>query len=364
LKRILFTVTNDLDYDQRMQRICTSLANAGYNVLLVGRKLNTSVPLQQQVFQQKRLRCVFNKKFLFYAEYNLRLFFFLFFTRMDAVCAIDLDTIIPCYFVSRLRDKLRIYDAHELFSEMKEVITRPRVRKMWSHIEKYYVPKFVHGYTVSESIAEEFGRRYGVRYSVIRNLPVEKELAVNRPIEKKAFLYQGAINEARGLEALVEAMNYVDAELHLYGDGNIDEEIKDLIRRRGLEKKVIMKGKILPAELHLVTQHAYAGINLVEPAGLNQLYSLSNKFFDYIQAGIPQLTMNFPEYKKINDTYQVAVLTSTINVKDVADKLNLLLNDEALYQNLKNNCMMARNVFSWQAEEPKLLEFYKTLFRR
>ena len=159
-------------------------------------------------------------------------------------------------------------------------------------------------------------------------------------------------------------MNYVDAELHLYGDGNIDEEIKDLIRRKGLDKKVIMKGKILPAELHLVTQHAYAGINLVEPAGLNQLYSLSNKFFDYIQAGIPQLTMNFSEYKKINDRYQVAVLTSTINVKDVADKLNLLLNDEALYQNLKSNCMMARKVFSWQVEEPKLLEFYKTLFRR
>jgi len=347
-----------------MQRICTSLANAGYNVLLVGRKLNTSVPLSQQVFQQKRIRCAFNKKFLFYAEYNLRLFFLLLFKSMDAVCAIDLDTIASCYFVSRLRNKLRIYDAHELFSEMKEVIRRPRIKQMWSRIERYYVPKFVNGYTVSESIAEEFGRRYGVRYSVIRNLPVERELAVNRPIEKKAFLYQGAVNEARGLEALVEAMNYVDAELHLYGDGNIDEEIKDLIRQSGLEKKVIMKGKILPAELYAVTQNAYAGINLVEPEGLNQLYSLSNKFFDYIQAGIPQLTMDFPEYKKINDTYQVAVLTSTITVSEIADKLNVLLNDETLYQYLKNNCMVARKVLSWQTEEPKLLEFYKTLFQR
>ncbi|HYK47932.1 MAG TPA: group 1 glycosyl transferase, partial [Parafilimonas sp.] len=316
MKHIVFTVTNDLDYDQRMQRICTSLANAGYNVLLVGRKLNTSVPLQQQVFQQKRLRCVFNKKFLFYTEYNLRLFFFLLFTRMDAVCAIDLDTIIPCYFVSRLRNKLRIYDAHELFSEMKEVITRPRIKKMWSGIEKYSVPKFADGYTVSESIAEEFRRRYGVRYSVIRNVPVEKQLAAKQSIENKIFLYQGAINEARGLEALVEVMNYVDAELHLYGDGNIDEQIRKLIRGNRLEKKVIMKGKILPAELYDVTQHAYAGINLVEPAGLNQLYSLSNKFFDYIQAGIPQLTMDFQEYKKINDEYQVAVLTSTINVME------------------------------------------------
>ena len=119
MKRIVFTVTNDLSYDQRMQRICTSLANAGYNILLIGRKLKNSVALKEEIFEQKRLRCFFNKGFLFYAEYNTRLFFFLLFVQMNAVCAIDLDTILPCYFVCGLRGKKRIYDAHELFTEMK-----------------------------------------------------------------------------------------------------------------------------------------------------------------------------------------------------------------------------------------------------
>src|ERR1043165_8632147 len=149
---IYFTVTNDLSYDQRMHRICISLANAGYRITLVGRKLKTSISLQQRPFAQKRLRCFFNKGFLFYAEYNLRLFFFLLTQKMDGICAIDLDTILPCLFISKLKAVPRIYDAHEYFTELKEVRTRPAVKKFWTGIERFAVPKFQCGYTVSEGL--------------------------------------------------------------------------------------------------------------------------------------------------------------------------------------------------------------------
>jgi hypothetical protein len=98
-----------------MNRICSSLSAAGYSVVLVGRKLENSLPLQPKNFLQFRLRCIFNKGFPFYAEYNLRLFFFLLFRKMDAICAIDLDTILPVYLVSAIRGRKRIYDAHEFF---------------------------------------------------------------------------------------------------------------------------------------------------------------------------------------------------------------------------------------------------------
>src|SRR5450432_542599 len=100
---IYFTVTNDLTYDQRMIRICTSLANAGYKIMLTGRKMKGSIPLIEQPFQQKRIRCLFERGKLFYAEYNLRLFFYLLFKKADCICAIDLDTILPCYFISKLK---------------------------------------------------------------------------------------------------------------------------------------------------------------------------------------------------------------------------------------------------------------------
>jgi hypothetical protein len=79
--------------------------------------------LTPQAFKQKRLNCFFEKGFLFYTEYNLRLFFFLLFQKADIICAIDLDTILPVYFVTALKKQKRVYDAHELFTEQKEVIT-------------------------------------------------------------------------------------------------------------------------------------------------------------------------------------------------------------------------------------------------
>lgn len=345
-----------------MQRICTSLANAGYNVLLIGRRLNDSVALKQEKFQQKRLKCFFTKGFLFYAEYNLRLFFYLLFIKMDAVCAIDLDTILPCYFVSFVRGKKRVYDAHELFTEMKEVISRPAIKKRWMAIEEFVVPKFKNGYTVSYSIAEEFKKRYGLGYAVIRNLPYKKSVDQAKQQAEKFLLYQGAINEARGLENLIIAMKDVNAILVMYGDGNIFEKIKALIIENNLENKIQLKGKIAPQELETTTATAYVGINLVEPIGLNQLYSLANKFFDYVQAGIPQLTMNFPEYKKINDEHEVALLINTIKPKEITNALNILLNDAVLYERLKANCLIAADVFTWQKEEEKLLNFYKNVF--
>ena len=142
MKRIIFAVTTDLSYDQRMIRICTSLSSNGYLVTLVGRKVNASIPLSQQPFLQKRLSCIFNKGKLFYAEYNLRLFIYLLGQKMHCICAIDLDTIIACYLISKLRNITRVYDAHELFCEMKEIVTRPRVYKIWKNIEKLTVPKF------------------------------------------------------------------------------------------------------------------------------------------------------------------------------------------------------------------------------
>jgi len=86
-----------------MIRICTSLANAGYTVVLVGRKLKSSLPLVPQPFIQKRIYCLFEKGKLMYAEHNLRLFFYLLFKKMDCIGAIDLDTILPCYIISRLK---------------------------------------------------------------------------------------------------------------------------------------------------------------------------------------------------------------------------------------------------------------------
>jgi len=63
---IIFTVTNDLTYDQRMERICSTMANAGYKVTLVGRTMPGSVALDKRSYGQVRLNCRYHKGKLFY----------------------------------------------------------------------------------------------------------------------------------------------------------------------------------------------------------------------------------------------------------------------------------------------------------
>jgi glycosyltransferase involved in cell wall biosynthesis len=361
LKHIYFTVTNDLTYDQRMHRICHSLATNGFKVTLVGRRLKTSVPLQPKTYDQKRLTCLFNKGLLFYAEYNLRLFFYLVRKKMDAICAIDLDTILPCLFVSKLKSVRRIYDAHEYFTELKEVRTRPLVKWFWHQIERSCVPRFKYGYTVSEGLANEFKSRYGRQYRVIRNLPVLTPLK-DHPREEKYLFYGGAVNEARGFEYLVPAMKDIDCKLVIVGDGNFMAQLKELIQKYRVEDKVELKGMLPPGDLRSYAENAALGVALAEMEGVNQYHALPNKFLDYIHAALPQVTMNYPEYSKINAVYKVAVLVKELSVSEVARALKEALSNNDLLIELRQNCLVAREKFNWQQEEKKLIEYYHTLF--
>jgi glycosyltransferase involved in cell wall biosynthesis len=363
LKHILFTVTNDLTYDQRMHRICTSLAENGYTVTLVGRRLPTSLPIEKSKFKQHRIYCWFKKGKWFYNEYNIRLFLFLLFKKTDAVCAIDLDTILPCLYISKLKNIERVYDAHELFSELKEVISRPGIQKTWLRIEKKAVPQFKWGYTVSESIAEEFNRRYNVNYKTIRNTPLlEKYIPLIEPTER-FILYEGAVNEARGFEYLIPAMQWVNAKLVICGDGNFMTQLKKLISEYKLENKIELKGMLTPGNIRKISQKAYIGVAVPEKEGLNQYLALPNKFFNYIHSGLPQVTVNYPEYEKLNRKFEVALLLDDISPKRIAEALNKLISDDVLYNKLKQNCLRARQELNWQNEEMKLLAFYKSVFK-
>lgn len=247
---------------------------------------------------------------------------------MDGICAIDLDTILPCYFISCFKKITRIYDAHEFFSELKEVIIRPGIKKFWKGIEKFAVPRFKNGYTVSESIAEEFKKQYGANYDAIRNVP-RLQMFNNFKPDEQFLLYQGAVNEARGLEYLLPAMQMVDCKLVICGDGNFMEELKKLIKQHNLENKIELKGMLPPEDLMSYTLRAKVGISLLENLGLNQYLSLQNKYFDFINACIPQVSMNFPEYKKLNEKYEVAILIDNLDPKTIAAAIN---NCQQLYK--------------------------------
>ena len=343
-----------------MIRICTSLALDRYDVTLVGRSLSNSLPFVQQPFRQVRLNCLFNKGKLFYLEYNLRLLFFLLFKKMDLICAIDLDTILPCLAVSAVKRIPRVYDAHELFCEMQEIVERPAIYRIWKKVEQFAVPKFVSGYTVNKPIVDEFTRMYGVRYEVIRSISVLRNFTPVPPAGRY-ILYQGSVNEGRSFETLIPAMKDINAELWICGDGNFLEQTKELVRRHGLEQKVIFKGKIPPAALVNYTRSATIGLTLFEKTGFSNYLSLANRFFDYMHAGVPQVCVDYPAYAEINNKHEIAVLITNLQPETISAACNRLLEDQELHQRLSRNCLLAREVYNWQQEEKKLLAFYHSI---
>lgn len=342
-----------------MHRIAGTLAKEGYEVLLVGRIRKDSTKLSQQLFQQKRLRCFWNKGVLFYAEYNIRLLFFLLFKKADILCAIDLDTILPCYFSSVLKRQKRVYDAHELFTEQFEIIRRPFIKKCWLLIEKWMVKQFKNGYTVNEFIANWLLQQYDVQYNVIKNLPVKTTLP--NTVKADYILYQGSVNEGRCFDELIQAMLQVNATLVICGKGNYYDAVKQLIRKHQLEDKIILKGNLAPDELRKITEAALIGITLFDKKGLNQYQSLANRFFDYMMAGIPQICVDFPAYKTINDQYGFALLVEGTDIESIAKGLNKLLSDTVLYKQIAQKALEARQELNWETESKKLIQFYQHL---
>lgn len=359
MKIIHFTITNDISYDQRMHRICKTLAKAGYEVCLIGRNKKDSIPLKNEIYTQKRLTCFFEKGKLFYLEYNLRLFLYLMHQKTDIICAIDLDTLLPCFMVSKMRSKEIVFDAHEHFTEVIEVVNRPVTKWIWLKLEKTILPKLTYAYTVSENLREIFTKKYGVPFQLIRNLS-ELEEFPEEVKKEKYFIYAGAVNEGRGLRECITAMQFIPAKFYICGKGDLFEELVLLAKELKLEEKVIFLGYVTPDLLKQYIRKSFVGCLLLENKGLSYYYSLANKFFDYMHAGIPQITINFPEYVFLNEKLHIAELIP-LEVKAFVDAATKLIEDETHYQQLANNAKSARLEYNWQKESEKLIQFYKEI---
>ena len=169
-KRVIVSVTNDLSTDQRVKKVCESITKLNTEILLIGRILPESKKLELP-YTCIRMKLLFNHGPLFYAEYNIRLFFFLLFSKVDIYHANDLDTLLANYLASKIRRKPLIYDSHEYFTGVPEIQNRKIVKKIWTMIEGWIFPRLRHIFTVNDSIASLYNEKYGKSVKTLRNIP-------------------------------------------------------------------------------------------------------------------------------------------------------------------------------------------------
>lgn len=366
-KRIVIAVISDLVTDQRVHKVSLSLQQSGYDVVLIGAKRRKSRELVPREYPTKRIKMLFQKGPLFYAEWNIRLFFKLAFMRADAITANDLDTLPASFIASKIKQCRIVYDTHEYFTEMEELQGRKTVQRIWRWIERRFFKRVKHIYTVNQRIADVYEQLYAKKLVVVRNLPLRHNVVAGTPVfpGNKILLCQGAgLHGNRGLEELLLSLNYLPEEFTVTfaGSGLAIEKLKQLSVDQHLEHRVVFTGLLPMQELAEVTRTAFLGFSLDKPNSLNQLYSLPNKLFDYLAAGIPVIVSDLPEVKKIVVDYKVGSVIPGITPAAIAEAVMQLAKNKEQYLAFAGNAVNAAKELCWENEKVKLIRLYSEVF--
>lgn len=358
--KAVLCVISDLNTDQRVHKVAEFISNQGYEVTVIGRRKKNSAQLTPKVYTSFRLRVPFEKGALMYASFNLFLFFrLLFSSKSEIYVANDLDTLLPLRLITRIFRKQLVYDSHELFTHVPELIQRPKIQGIWEWIERNTLPYARAMYTVNESIANYYSTKYKREVKVVRNASnkmtfdsVPNKTSLGIPENKRLLIMQGAgLNIDRGVEEAIRMMAYLDETvLMIVGDGDFIPQAKEIAIELGLTKKVFFFGKRPYQEMMWFTYHANLGLSLDQPTNPNYLNSLPNKVFDYIQAGTPIVCTPIKEIVRIVERHQIGCIIEECDPKKMAFQLNALLNDLEKLELFKSNCKIAAEIENWQHE--------------
>ncbi len=358
---IILAVTNDLTGDQRIHKVAMSLLKAGMEPVLVGRKMPRSLPLNRP-YRCVRLRLLFRKGPMFYVCFNIRLFFYLLGCRADRFLANDLDTLMAVWYAGRLRRKPVIYDSHEYFTEVPELVHRPRVRRIWERMEEHVFPRLKTVYTVNESIARIYQEKYRIPVGIVKNLPLQNRIEPQPGTFPENFagcpviLYQGAVNIGRGLEEMIRAMEHlVDMRLIIIGDGDIRKGLAQLVQDLGVGDRVCLPGRVPFENLAWYTRHATMGISMEQDIGLNYRYALPNKLFDYMQAGLPVLASDLPEIRRVVEDAQFGIIIRQFDPVYLSETIRSMIKDQEKMKQWHQNALKAFPRYTWESQESTLL---------
>jgi len=365
MKTLYITVTNDLSGDQRVHRIASTLVEMGFEVHVVGRQLKDSLPLQQTPYQTHRLRLLFTQGKWFYLAYNLRLILFLLFRKVDVINSCDLDTLLAGHILSKVKRKPLVYDSHEYFTEVPELVHRPATQRIWLSLEQWIFPKLQHVYTVNQSIADIYSQQYKVDVRVIRNLPLTKNQSQTTS-EEKILIYQGALNLGRGIDLMIDAMEHLEGyKLWIVGRGDVEQELRVQAANKSWATRVIFKGFVPFSELATLTYQASLGLSLEENMGKNYYYASPNKVYDYIQAGIPVIVSDLPEMRRTVEDWGIGEIlrVEDRNPWQLSRLVLRLMEEEYSTKKYSLASKKAARILNWEEEQNRLKQIYKPFLK-
>ncbi len=358
-KRVIVSAFSNLYTDQRIEKICRTLHENGYDIDLIGNTWAGNNDLSRP-YKVSRIQLISKSLKTAYFEFNWKLYRELK-KRADKetiLYANDLDALLPNYLIAKKKQIPLIFDSHEIFSEMP-AIQGKMSQKLWRYVEKSILPNLRFMITASSGYAGWFKERYGIQAAIVQNAPRKLNFSIEIPENNpKIILYQGVINPFRGIDKAILAMHHLDHVIFkIAGDGPRKKEYEQLVINESLQDKVLFLGKLSPEKLRDVTLTADCGMSIEENGGQSYYYSLPNKVLDCIQARVPLILSDLPEMQNIRNQYDVGEIIKDHNPENIAHAIQTVLNKGR--RNYLPQLEKAAHVLCWENEELKLLEVVK-----
>ncbi|HZL06918.1 MAG TPA: glycosyltransferase family 4 protein, partial [Coriobacteriia bacterium] len=282
----------------------------------------------------------------------------------EVVHAHDTDTLAIAALVADVRHVPLVYDAHELYTDMIAEFGAGGswpVQAYWKHIERRHVPRATAVVTVSEGLADELARRFGVSPVVLRNVPslepivrssrLRDDLGVGPDVT--VVLYQGVLIGGRGLARLASAMREVPgAVLAIQGSGPEEAAIRAAAGEAGVADRVRLMGRMHSGDLHEYACGADVGVVIYEHTTLNNYLAGPNKLYAYLMAGLPIAGSDFPGIREVVSEGEIGALFDPADEASIAAALAGLLGDAERRADMGARArQLAETKYNWNQEK-------------
>jgi glycosyltransferase involved in cell wall biosynthesis len=293
--------------------------------------------------------------------------------RADVVHVHDLPLLWLGSELAKKWDARLVFDAHEIYYAQQ--VLSPNQQKMLAKQERRTLPKVDIFITVNDAIAEYYHSLYGRRPLVLLNCtdtPPEGHLRGSReflreksgtPSDATVVLYQGWFSDERNLLTMVQAVEQFrdDAYLVLIGYGEYEKKMREVFQGKDWEKKIRFLGRIDSKEILTYTAGADLGLIPYQAIDLNHKLCSPNKFFEYVQVGVPVVAQDLVFFREMKERYGVVAVGDLSTVSGMAKTVNDLLDHPERLEAMRSACHTAAKVLNWDTEGRKLLKAYENL---
>lgn len=355
----------DIRFDSRSSKILQTLSSNGYRTTVVMIPESSDSPYPSGLtIRPVHVAHTLPVKIRFLIFYT-KAFINALRARARVILAHELYSLPIAWAVSVFIGGRLVFDSRELYSAIAALRRRPMTQRFWTWCERFFSRRASSIITVNESLARIIRERYPrQRVYAVRNIPCHQTVddrtrlrrRLNIPEPKKIVLYQGGLQEGRGIGILLSlAPKFPETSFVFLGSGILRRTIEQV---SGQFPNVHLLDAVPMTELISYTAGADIGWCMIENFGLSYYNSLPNKLFEYIMAGVPVIGSAFPEIQKIITAYDIGITADPADTAGLAEKLKRLLTDTEAARRYRAHCRTASEELTWQNESGILLKAF------